>query len=438
MNGLKREYFKYISLNIMGMLGLSCYILADTYFVSNRMGTNGLAALNLAIAVYSLIHGTGLMIGIGGATRYTISRSQGKTRRASEAFWDSLVLGMAAAAFFMAAGVFGAEFFAKLLGANEEILPLTAVYLMTILCFSPCFILNNIVLAFVRNDGSPRLSMTGMICGSLGNIVLDYIFMYPLGWGMFGAAFATGLAPVISLSILSTFFIKKRNHFHLIIHRVRFGTVRDLCGLGNSAFINEVSSAVVLIVFNLLILRISGNVGVAAYGVVAKLALVAVAVFTGTAQGSQPLISKSYGKGEKIQVRAFYRYAAATAFVLGAFMILVVYMNTSNFVEVFNSEQDEKLAVLASEGLRFYFLGFFFAGINIVTAAYLGAVENARAAFFVAAFRGTLGILIFAVVLGLCFGMKGIWLSYPVTEGVTFLGILTVGRGNFQRIDNPF
>ena len=102
MNGLKREYFKYISLNIMGMLGLSCYILADTYFVSNRMGTNGLAALNLAIAVYSLIHGTGLMIGIGGATRYTISRSQGKTRRASEAFWDSLVLGMAAAAFFMA------------------------------------------------------------------------------------------------------------------------------------------------------------------------------------------------------------------------------------------------------------------------------------------------------------------------------------------------
>ena len=381
MNGLKREYFKYISLNIMGMLGLSCYILADTYFVSNRMGTNGLAALNLAIAVYSLIHGTGLMIGIGGATRYTISRSQGKTRRASEAFWDSLVLGMAAAAFFMAAGVFGAEFFAKLLGANEEILPLTAVYLRTILCFSPCFILNNIVLAFVRNDGSPRLSMTGMICGSLGNIVLDYIFMYPLGWGMFGAAFATGLAPVISLSILSTFFIKKRNHFHLIIHRVRFGTVRDLCGLGNSAFINEVSSAVVLIVFNLLILRISGNVGVAAYGVVANLALVAVAVFTGTAQGSQPLISKSYGKGEKIQVRAFYRYAAATAFVLGAFMILVVYMNTSNFVEVFNSEQDEKLAVLASEGLRFYFLGFFFAGINIVTAAYLGAVENARAAF---------------------------------------------------------
>lgn len=429
MNGLKREYFKYISLNILGMLGLSCYILADTYFVSNRMGTNGLAALNLAIAVYSLIHGTGLMIGIGGATRYTISRSQGKARRASEAFWDSLVLGMAAAAFFAAAGVFGAEFIAKLLGADEEILPLTAVYLRTILCFSPCFILNNIVLAFVRNDGSPRLSMTGMICGSLGNIVLDYIFMYPLGWGMFGAAFATGLAPVISLSILLTFFIKKRNHFQLKIHRVRFGTVRDLCGLGNSAFINEVSSAVVLIVFNLLILRISGNVGVAAYGVVANLALVAVAVFTGTAQGSQPLISKSHGKGEKIQVRAFYRYAAVTAFILGAFMILVVYMNTSNFVEVFNSEQDEKLAVLASEGLRLYFLGFFFAGINIVTAAYLGAVEKARAAFFVAAFRGTLGILIFAVVLGLCFGMKGIWLSYPVTEGVTFLGILTVGRG---------
>lgn len=101
-------------------------------------------------------------------------------------------------------------------------------------------------------------------------------------------------------------------------------------------------------------------------------------------------------------------------------MILVVYMNTSNFVEVFNSEQDEKLAVLASEGLRLYFLGFFFAGINIVTAAYWD-VES-EGGFFCGSFRGTAGVLIFAVVLGLCFGMKGIWLSYPVTEGVTFRG----------------
>ena len=100
MNGLKREYFKYISLNILGMLGLSCYILADTYFVSNRMGTNGLAALNLAIAVYSLIHGTGLMIGIGGATRYTISRSQGKARRASEGVLGQLGTGNGSSSFF--------------------------------------------------------------------------------------------------------------------------------------------------------------------------------------------------------------------------------------------------------------------------------------------------------------------------------------------------
>ena len=129
--------------------------------------------------------------------------------------------------------------------------------------------------------------------------------MYPLGWGMFGAAFATGLAPVISLSILLMFFIKKRNHFQLKIHRVRFGTVRDLCGLGNSAFINEVSSAVVLIVFNLLILRISGNVGVAAYGVVANLALVAVAVFTGTAQAANHSSVKATEREKKFRFVRF-------------------------------------------------------------------------------------------------------------------------------------
>ena len=151
------------------------------------------------------------------------------------------------------------------------------------------FILNNIMLAFVRNDNNPNLSMIAMLVGSFSNIVFDYVFMFPFGMGMFGAAFATGLAPIISLVTISVHFVKRKNKFKYINTRIIKSTASDIVKLGLSAFITEVSSAVVLITFNLVILNIKGNLGVA------NIALVGIAVFTGIAQGIQPLISNSYG-----------------------------------------------------------------------------------------------------------------------------------------------
>lgn len=432
MRELRKEFFKYVSLNIMGMIGLSCYILADTYFVSNRLGADGLTALNLAIPVYSLLNGTGLMIGIGGATRYTICRSQKLEREGNQAFGSCLLLGGAAAVIFLAAGILGADAVSRILGAEGGILPLTSVYLRTLLCFAPFFLLNNIVIAFVRNDKAPKLAMAGMLTGSFSNIILDYVFMYPLGGGMFGAAFATGLAPIISLGVLSLHFLRGRNRFRPKKSRIRVRALADICSLGGAAFVNELSSGVVLVVFNLLILRLAGNVGVAAYGVVANLALVAVSVYTGTAQGSQPLISRYYGKGENTKVHRLYLYAAGTALVLSAVLVILIYGKTNFFVAAFNSEQNSQLDRLAFEGLRLYFPGFFFAGINIVTAAYLGAVEKARASFLTAMFRGTLGILVFALILGSIWGMRGVWLSYPVTEGVTLAGVFFLRNHLFR------
>ena len=194
---MKRSFFQYVSLNVLGALGLSGYILADTLFVAHRLGTDGLAALNLAISVFGLINGLGLMLGIGGATRYAICRTQGDGVRADRAFSRALACGGALGGLLALAGLLWAVPLARLLGAEGTILPMCSVYLRTVLLFAPCFLLNHILTAFVRNDGNPKLAMAAMLLGSLSNIVLDYVFLYPMDMGIFGAALATGIAPVV-------------------------------------------------------------------------------------------------------------------------------------------------------------------------------------------------------------------------------------------------
>lgn len=420
-NHVLKNFAKYVSLNILGMIGLSCYILADTFFVSKALGATGIAALNFSIAIYSVIHGTGLMIGIGGASRFSILKSQHDDQQANIVFTTSAKLGILLGVIFLLLGVFGSKSVALSLGADESTLPMTQTYLTTILGFAPFFIMNNILLAFVRNDNNPNLSMKAMLTGSFSNIVLDYIFMFPLGMGMFGAAFATGLAPIISIGILSIHFIKGDNNIRLAHSRINRNVISDVTRLGLAAFISEVSSAVVLITYNLVILRLEGNLGVASYGIVANIALVGIAIFTGIAQGIQPLVSRGYGMGNRIILKKVIKYALITSLSITAIIYATVFFNADAIIEMFNSEQNAAIAQIAKVGLRLYFIGFFFAGINIIMSMYLSATERAVEAFAVSIARGCVILVPIVLLLSNLMRMTGIWFAFVLTEGVVTL-----------------
>lgn len=416
---LFRSFSKYAFLNILGMIGLSCYILADTYFISARLGAPGLAALNLVLPVYSCIHASGLMIGIGGATRYALDG--GAEGKAPAVFGRTAGLGLLFGLVCVLVGLTLHRPIVHGLGAYGEMEPLADVYLQTILCFAPLFVLNNIVLAFVRNDGSPQLSMCAMLTGSFSNILLDYLFMYPLEMGMFGAALATGLAPAISLTVLSIHFVKGPGRLLPRLSLPGFRTVKDCGRLGGAAFVNEMSSGVVLFVFNRVILNISGETGVAAYGVVANLALVAMSIFTGLCQGSQPLISRFHGLGDDHREKAVRRYALVSSFVLGSAVTVLALCFPVQLTALFNSAGDAQLAQIAERGIRLYFLGFPLAGINLAAAICLAASEHGTFSFTLALARGCVVILPVTLILSGILGMDGVWLSFPVTEAITLV-----------------
>lgn len=411
-------FLKYVSANVLGMIGYSCYILADTFFIARGIGADALAALNLVLPAYSLMNGTGLMIGMGAASRYTISSTKPEGTLHRTIFTQALYLAAFAAVIFSSAGIFLPDRIAAVLGANADTIGYATDYIRILLIFSPLFLGNNLLLSFVRNDGAPRLSMTGMIVGSLTNIVLDYVFIYPLGMGMTGAALATATAPVISMLIMSVHFIKKRNHFRPV--RTRLSLVRwgDICTLGVSSLVTELSSGVVIIVFNYLILGLNGNTGVAAYGILANIALVLVSIYTGIGQGVQPIVSRYAGKDGEEQRRSLRRYALATSLSFALLSYLLIAVFAVPLAELFNREHDPILTDIASNGMRIYFVSLFFSGINIVAAAFLSSADRPKQAFVISILRGFVLIIPVAWILSVLFGLTGIWMAVPVTEAI--------------------
>ena len=420
---ITKQFLKYVTQNILGMLGISCYIIADTFFIARAAGADGITVLNLVLPIYSIIFAIGAMIGVGSATRFAILRAQGDAQ-AQYYFSNALCFVWMIAVPFVLAGVCIPDKIIAVMGGDAGIVTLGIPYTRIFLMFTPFFMTNHVVSAFVRNDNAPSLAMAGTLSSSLFNIVFDYFFMFPMKLGLVGAALATAVSPIVSILICSTHFLSRKSTIHFRLRLPSLGKLWQSCQLGVSAFVGEISSGVTTATFNFLILGLVGNVGVAAYGVVANFALVAVSIFNGISQGAQPLVSNYYGKGDKKAVHKILELGSITALALAVLIIAGVYGFTDELVAVFNSEGSVQLAEYAHDGMRLYFLGFLFAGFNIVGTGYLSAAEKAREAFITSILRGFAGILAFSVILSLLFGLNGVWLAFPASELLTTVVML--------------
>lgn len=413
---LFRDFMRYTILSVLGILGVSCYILADTFFIAKGLGTDGLAALNLAIPVFNFIYGIGVMLGMGGATRFSVCKSQGKKTETDKIFTNTLYLALLFATVFFLLGLFFSRPLALLLGADESILEMTATYLYWLLLFSPAFILNNILSCFVRNDNAPRLAMIATLTGNFSNILLDYIFIFPMQMGMFGAILATCLSPVISILILLLHRAKKKNTFHMTKSNIEISLMAQELSLGFPSLITQVSSGLVMIVFNAIILRLEGNTGVAAYGVIANISLVVMAVYNGIAQGEQPLVSSCHGRGDYRSVRTIQKYSTRAVLWSSLVCYALLYVFAQPIVSVFNSENDLRLQQIAVTGLKLYFTALPFMGYNIILTTFFTSVERTLPAHILSILKGFVVILPAVLLFSALWEMTGILLAFPITE----------------------
>lgn len=420
---VRKQFFRYVSQNILGMIGVSAYILADTFFIAQAQGADGIAALNLVLPVYSLIFALGAMLATGAATRFALERHEGK--HADSYLAEALAWAGILSVPFILLGIFGAESIVRLLGGEPDIVTVGAPYTRIFLLFTPFFMCNYILRSFVLNDGDPSLAMTATMASSLFNIVMDWVLMFPLKMGMAGAALATAASPIVGMGINALHFRKKTNTLCFRWHKPTFKLLAHVSAVGVSGFIGEIAGGMTTMVLNFLILGLTGSIGVAAYGVVANVAIVATAIFSGISQGSQPLLSDAYSRGETGQVRQVLTMSILTALALSVLMIVCFEVFAEPLVAVFNSEHDPVMADLACQGMRLYFLGYLFAGFNIAGTGYLSAVGAAKWAMITSILRGVAAIVLCALVMAALFGMTGVWLAFCAAEAIT-AGVMAV------------
>lgn len=417
-----KNFAKYVSLNVISMIGLSLYVLADTYFIANGIGKDGLIALNLVLPVYNgVLNAIGLLIATGVGTIYSIYVGKQEHRHGNEVFTQVIFISLLISLVLTLIGVVFSENIVKLLGASDRLAPLAKDYIKTIFFFSSAFILNNIMVCMIRNDGNPKLAMTAMLTGSFSNIILDYIFIFPLRMGMFGAALATGISPVLSLLVLSLHVITKKNNFKIVKCRIRPYELLTVTVTGIPAFITEFSCGIVILIFNLVIIKIVGDIGVAAYGIIANISLMFTAIFTGIGQGIQPIISTNFGANKTENTIKALRYGSILALALGIVFYLICILFPEPIISAFNSENNVRLFDITKNGMRLYFSAFILMGTNIVMITFFASITKSKPSFILSILRGVALIIAIILILPNLIGLNGVWLTIPITEMITFI-----------------
>ena len=424
MNLLKdnvyKLYFKYFFPTMCAALSTSIYILFDTIFIGQGIGSAGLTALNIALPMYSIYFGTGLLIGIGGSTLMSIEKGRKREEKAQKIFTLSFILGLFLSLIYTAIGFVFLDEIAIILGATKEVLPLVKEYMIVVVAGTISFVMGSILAPFIRADKAPKKAMFAVIFSGFLNIILDYIFVFPLNMGMKGAAIATVFSYTISFIILLTHLLSKNNtlNFKKDFYKLSYIIRIIKCGLP-SLFI-EVSLGFVIFIFNIQILKLIGEDGVTAYSIISNTGIIAVALFNGISQTIQPLISINIGANLKDRVLKFRNLGLSTALVIGVVFFMLCILFPEQIVRIF-VKPSERVLSIAINSIRIYSTAFIIMGINMVTGAYFQSVELAKESFIIAFSRGLLFVSICVFILPIFFGINGIWISVPIGELLTLV-----------------
>lgn len=239
--------------------------------------------------------------------------------------------------------------------------------------------------SFARNDNQPKLAMIATILGAITNIILDYVFIFKFGLGIKGAAIATGLGQIATVSILLPHFIKKRGYLSFGNAKLESSIIKELLKIGLPSFFAQVSFSVIVLLHNIIITKNIGEMGVSAYSIISYIGTNIYIVLFGLTLGSQPLISYNYGKKDSEKMLGFYKITCISSIIVTAFSVIICYSFGRILIQIFTS--DKEILELAYLGLKFASVSYFFVGLNLNTITYYQAIEMPKYSNTICLFR---------------------------------------------------
>ncbi len=415
-------YFKYLSAAFGSALTTSIYSMVDMAAVGQYQGPEGTAALAVVAPLWNLVYSLGLMAGIGGGVLFSTARGRKKGDE-NQFFTASVLLGTLVSALCWAAIVFYEEPLLRLFGGTDDLIPLAREYLSAIRFAVPLFPFSQILASFLRNDGDPALATGAVLLGGVCNMVGDYLFVFPLGMGVYGAGLATALGGLVTDVVMIVHFLRRRNTLRLC--RVRQLTRRtgELVVSGFSAFFVDAAMGILTILFNRQIVRYAGTDALAVYGVVVNISTFVQCCAYSVGQASQPIFSVNFGAGKGDRIRAVLRLALATVAVIGVAWTAAVWLLPVPLVRVFMKPTAAVLAV-APGILRRYGLSFLLLPLNIFSTYYFQSLLRPGIAFAVSVGRGAVVSGALILLLPALMGADSLWFAMPITELVVAAAVL--------------
>lgn len=412
---VRQVFFQYFFPALFGMMLMSINILIDGIFVGRGVGEEGLAGVNLAMPVFSLIFSISLWIGIGGGTIYSMHIGRGEPDKARSVFSLSTAASLVILAVIGTAGYFFIEPIAYWLGANADTFAPTVDYLTVLFLLGWLIALQQLLSIFVRNDGSPTLSMVALGVTAIVNIGLNYYMIFILEKGVFGAALATVLASVAGLVVLLLHFFKENTYLRKPVFLWSWKLLGEVMTIGFPSFLAEAGTLVFVAGYNIAIGALLGTEGVAAFSVVNYLHGFMFLSFFGIESALQPMISYYHGAGSKAAIKDSVRIGERTAAGLGIVLLIIGVLAARSLVSLFGVESED-VTDLAVNGIRLFFTGYLFLGFNFVYMTYFQSVGQIRPSTTIIVLRSFVFILPLLWLLPNWFGAAGVWLSLPLAE----------------------
>lgn len=417
---VSKLFFRYLIPSICGTMVTSIYVLADTIIIGKGIGIDAMAALNIVLPLFNLFFGSGLLFGVGGSVLMSIARGKKDDNTGRRYFSIAFMLNLIACIVLTALFSVFLKPIVRVLGATDVTMPYILEYAPYIIGGLAFFSFSSFLQTFVRNDGAPKLSMIAVITGGVTNIILDMLFVFTFDMGMAGAAIASVIGSVVTVFILTWHFFSKNNGLHFYFKGVRFKDIALIFNNGITSFFLEISSGIVMFVFNLQILKYIGDIGISLYGVITNTVIVVNCLCNGVNQAAQPLISVNFGAGFINRVNDVKKIGTRVAFIICSFIALAGLIVPDFFTYLFMNPNEEIL-MMSKTAIRIYFTGFFAMGINMFATGYLQSTLKPLQSLILCLCRGCFLSILFVFILPFIFGTKGIWLAMPFAEFVSVI-----------------
>ena len=425
-----RKLLRFVASPVLMMLFTSLYGVVDGFFVSNYVGSTGLAAVNLIWPLVMGVSTIGFMVGSGGSAVVSKTLGEGDRQRANSYFslliYVTAGVGLVLSVLFL----FLIRPVSVALGASGPLLADCVSYGRWLTVFALPFILQVAFQSFLVTAGKPDLSLGFSIFGGAANMVLDWLFIVPLHMGVAGAALATGLGQVIGGVIPLVYFLGKNNSL-LSLGRTKWNgwVLLKTCTNGASEMVTNLSTTVVQTLYNIRLMGLVGEAGVAAYGIILYVMFVFTALYYGYAMGASPLVGFHFGARNRKELQSLFRKSIVLLLGAGVILTALAEAVSGPLTAVF-AGYDPDLFALTLRGFRLYALSFLLMGMSVWGSAFFTALSNG----LVSAVISFLRTLVFetgaVLLLPLVLGLDGIWLSGLAAE----IASLAVTVGFFRRM----